>query len=451
MKTTNFIKHAVAIAALGVVANSSLAQTVHPTVEGTSPFGPAAEYRTWSIGVNAGVLNQSNIFGFNRANFDKLDHNLGYSAYIKYYLSPSFGLKAQYMGGKVGGKYEAPPAAADAVAQFEAKTPWSAALMAEYVFGNSNWRFTNSIVKPYLSIGFGALNFETETFDANGNTNNTPDAQTKIYVPADFGIKFAVAKGINLDLGYQLNWANQNFDGVRGGQYKNDLFSYAHAGIEIALGDGTKPFLGNSNPVATLVNDYTRRYDELKAERDALIAANNELKVQVAEINANLQDDDGDGVPNKFDKCPNTPKGVAVDGSGCPLPEVKHETKVVEKIIVTEEDRKVVDEAIANLEFDLGKATIRPSSYESLNKVAALLIEKNFSLRLAGHTDNTGSMEVNMRLSKERAEAVKAYLVSKGANPSRIEAIGFGPTQPIAPNNTAEGRQQNRRVEFTLF
>ncbi|NGM89203.1 OmpA family protein, partial [Parapusillimonas sp. SGNA-6] len=73
------------------------------------------------------------------------------------------------------------------------------------------------------------------------------------------------------------------------------------------------------------------------------------------------------------------------------------------------------------------------------------------SLKLAGHTDNTGSRELNLRLSKERAEAVKNYLVSKGANPSRIEATGYGPDQPIASNATAAGRQQNRRVEFTLY
>ncbi|MNV26795.1 putative lipoprotein YiaD precursor [compost metagenome] len=130
---------------------------------------------------------------------------------------------------------------------------------------------------------------------------------------------------------------------------------------------------------------------------------------------------------------------------------MKNETKVVEKVVVTEADRKVVAEAIKNLEFDLGKATIRSTSYATLNKVAALLIEKNFSLKLAGHTDNTGSRELNMRLSKERAESVKAYLVSQGANASRIEATGYGPDQPIASNKNAAGRQQNRRVEFTLY
>ena len=123
-------------------------------------------------------------------------------------------------------------------------------------------------------------------------------------------------------------------------------------------------------------------------------------------------------------------------------------TKVM---VVTDEDRKVVGEAIKNLEFDLGKATIKAKSYETLNRVASLLIQKNFSLKLAGHTDNTGSAALNLRLSKDRAEAVKAYLVSQGANASRIEATGYGEDQPIASNKTATGRQQNRRVEFSLL
>ena len=161
-----------------------------------------------------------------------------------------------------------------------------------------------------------------------------------------------------------------------------------------------------------------------------------------------LKDSDGDGVADKLDKCPGTPAGTVVDGSGCPL---KTPEKVVEKVVVTEADRKVVADAIKNLEFDLGKATIRQKSYATLNRVAALLIEKNFSLKLAGHTDNTGSKALNLRLSKDRAESVKAYLVSQGANASRIEATGYGMGQPIATNKTAAGRQQNRRVEFTLY
>ena len=455
MKLKN-LHHISLLIATGLVSTVALAQERNTaTIAGTRILGPTSDYRTWSIGINSGVMNQSNIFGFNRDGFEHLGHHLGYSGYIKKQITPLFGIRAQYLGGKVeSGRYEAGNQSI-VEERYTTSIPWSAALSAEFLLGNTSWRFANGIIKPYFTIGVGAMNFESMTEELGVNTATIAhEPQTKLYVPADFGFKFAVAKGINLDLGYQLNWANQYFDAVPGGTFKNDLFSYAHAGIEIALGDGSKPYLGNSNPVATLARDY----DDLKAERDALAttnrqleASNQALKDQFNSLSDELKDDDGDGVANKYDKCPNTPQGVKVDGSGCPLPEMKYETKVIEKIVITEEDKKVVEEAINNLEFDLGKATIRPTSHTSLNQVAALLIEKNFSLKLAGHTDNTGSKELNLRLSKERAEAVKSYLVSKGANPSRIEAMGYGPDQPIASNNTAEGRQQNRRVEFTLY
>ncbi|MDH5827721.1 OmpA family protein [Sphingobacterium faecium] len=436
------------LVAAGLLTSASFAQNAKiGSIEGTTPLGPSTEYRTWSIGIGAGVLNQTNIFGFNRKDYNDLDHNIGYSAYIKKQISPSFGFKASYLGGKVGGAYK------DGSQSFETKTPWSVALSGEWTMANTNWRFFNSFIKPYVSLGLGVLNSEATVM--TGSTSNTFDSQSKLYVPADFGLKFAIAKGINLDLGYQLNWANQRFDGSDPAvgpvpTYKNDLFSYAHAGLEIALGNSSLPTLNNSNPVATLVNDYNTKYDDLKAQRDALVAANQALESKVASLNTDLQDDDGDGVANKFDKCPGTPSGVQVDGAGCPIL-VKNETKIVEKVVITEADRKTVDEAIKNLEFETGKSVIRPTSYNSLNRVAALLVEKDFSLKLAGHTDNTGSLQLNLRLSKERAESVKAYLVSKGANPSRIEATGYGPNQPIASNKTAEGRQQNRRVEFTLY
>jgi len=83
--------------------------------------------------------------------------------------------------------------------------------------------------------------------------------------------------------------------------------------------------------------------------------------------------------------------------------------------------------------------------------VAQLLVEKNFGLKLAGYTDNRGTDAVNLKISKDRAAAIRTYLVRKGANASKIEATGYGKENPIADNNTEEGRQANRRVEFTLY
>jgi OOP family OmpA-OmpF porin len=120
-------------------------------------------------------------------------------------------------------------------------------------------------------------------------------------------------------------------------------------------------------------------------------------------------------------------------------------------VYVTEEDKKVVNEAVKNLEFDFNKATIREHSLPSLDRLAALLVQKNFSLKLAGYTDNVGSVAANLKLSRERANAIKDYLVSKGAPAGNITAEGYGKAHPIATNKTEYGRQLNRRVEFSIY
>lgn len=436
----NFTKGGLALAVAIFAAVGLHAQT--SPVNRVKTFAPETAYNTWSIGVHLGTLNQSNLIGIRRK-FDQVEHQLGYGAYIKKQLLPGFGLQLDYLGGKVAGSYK------DNNNTFETQLPWSVALAGNVTLANINWRQHQGVVKPYLTAGLGVLGFEATT-EING-TATTAESEAKMFVPAGLGLKFAVAPNMLLDVGYKMNLVqSSHFDGAGSGS--KDIFSYAHIGMEFALGDKTKPFLGNSNPVSTLYDELLEQ-NTLIAEQNALIARqkaeNDAVKADLAKLDAELADDDGDGVANRFDQCPDTPKGTKVDGAGCPLPEPKE--PIIQKIVITEEDRRVVDEAIQNLEFDLGKSTIRPTSNTSLNKVAALLIEKNFSLKLSGHTDDSGSMQTNMRLSKERAESVKAYLVSKGANPSRIEATGYGPTQPIAPNNTETGRQQNRRVEFTLY
>lgn len=429
--------------AVAMLLSSTALKAQTPTLNDVKPFAPESEYRTWSIGVHGGLLNQSNLIGLRRR-FDKVEQQFGYGLYIKRQILPGFGIQAEYLGGKVSGAFEQQDQS------FETKLPWSATLSAHITLANINWRYREGVIKPYLNVGLGAMGFETNV--TSGNNTTTYEKTSELFIPGGVGLKFAIAPDIAIDLGYRLNLVQSaNFDGISTGGAK-DLFSYTHLGIEFALGDKRKPVLANSNPVAAMQRDYAAQYDELLAQKEALAAQqaeNEKLKSDLERLYADLADDDKDGVANRYDKCPDTPENTKVDGAGCPLPEPK--APVIQQVVVTDEDRRVVEEAIQNLEFDTGKATICSSSYPSLNKVAALLIEKNFSLKLAGHTDNTGSMQTNMRLSKERAEAVKAYLVSKGANPSRIEATGYGPTQPIASNATAEGRQKNRRVEFTLY
>lgn len=423
------------------------AGTLNAQTNDVKTFAPEASYRTWSIGVNGGLLNQSNLIGLRRP-FNQVEQNFGYGAYIKKQILPELGLQLDYVGGKVAGVRESNGSS------FETSTPWSAALAANVTLANINWRHREGVIKPYATAGIGAIGFESTYTAANG-TSTVNDRVTQAFIPVGLGLKFGVAPGTNIDLGYKLNLVQSaEFDGHTGNGQK-DLFSYAHVGLEFALGDKSKPFLANSNPVNTLYDELLAQKTEIEGQNARLAAGlasqteeNEKLKGQIERLYADLADDDNDGVPNRYDKCPDTPEGTKVDGSGCPLVQP---APVIQQITVTEEDRRVVDEAIKNLEFDTGKSTIRAKSHASLDRVAVLLIEKNFSLKLAGHTDNTGSLQTNLRLSKARAESVKAYLVGKGANPSRIEATGYGPHQPIAPNNTEAGRQQNRRVEFTLY
>jgi len=105
-----------------------------------------------------------------------------------------------------------------------------------------------------------------------------------------------------------------------------------------------------------------------------------------------------------------------------------------------------------NIFFDFGKSTLRQESNEELNNVVNLLNNNpKMEIEIAGHTDNIGSDAANMKLSDDRANAVRNYLISKGISASRITAKGYGETKPIATNDTDEGRQINRRVEFTIM
>jgi outer membrane protein OmpA-like peptidoglycan-associated protein len=105
-----------------------------------------------------------------------------------------------------------------------------------------------------------------------------------------------------------------------------------------------------------------------------------------------------------------------------------------------------------NIYFETGKAVLRPESFDALDQVYRFLDNNpTVKLEISGHTDNTGSLRINTRLSKERAKAVVDYLTSRGIPEERLVYEGYADTQPIAPNNTAEGREKNRRVEFKVL
>ena len=140
---------------------------------------------------------------------------------------------------------------------------------------------------------------------------------------------------------------------------------------------------------------------------------------------------DGDGVLNERDKCPNTRPGAVVDLDGCE----------VEAVI-----------SLEGVHFDFDKATLRPEAIVILDKAVGLLkSQASVVVEVAGHTDSVGSEEYNQALSERRAIAVKDYLESQGITATRLSARGYGEAQPVASNDTDEGRAQNRRVELIVL
>ncbi|MFW7377532.1 MAG: OmpA family protein [Oligoflexus sp.] len=121
-------------------------------------------------------------------------------------------------------------------------------------------------------------------------------------------------------------------------------------------------------------------------------------------------------------------------------------------IEVEREGDQIILNMPGQVTFEVGKATIQPSFYELLNKVAEVLNSyPETGIEVAGHTDSTGSAQLNQVLSEQRAQSVVSYLKRQGIQSQRLAAVGFGQSQPVASNNTADGRQENRRVEMTLI
>ncbi|MFA6472203.1 MAG: OmpA family protein, partial [Candidatus Latescibacterota bacterium] len=153
-------------------------------------------------------------------------------------------------------------------------------------------------------------------------------------------------------------------------------------------------------------------------------------------------DSDGDLVPDGIDEEPNTPKGVLVDKRGRGL--IKQETGSVSEALLH----------LNTIHFGPSSKGLPPEAFPVLNEIGQL-IQKYSTLRIQieGHTDNSGDIEKNLQLSRERARDALEYLLKKFPTLKRdhFRVVGFGPDRPIASNTTPEGRKMNRRVEFHII
>ena len=198
---------------------------------------------------------------------------------------------------------------------------------------------------------------------------------------------------------------------------------------------------------------------------------------RVAEDKDGFEDEDGcpdpdndkDGIPDVSDKCPNEPedKDGFEDDDGCPDPDNDKDgildaadkcplepgvapdgcPKKYNLVVVTETKIEIKQ----TVYFDTNRATIKPVSFALLNEVAQALSDNpKIEVEVGGHTDSQGNDAFNLRLSQQRADSVRLYLMKRGIGSNRVVAKGYGENVAIADNRTAGGRAQNRRVEFVI-
>lgn len=156
-------------------------------------------------------------------------------------------------------------------------------------------------------------------------------------------------------------------------------------------------------------------------------------------------DEDEDGVFDRRDRCPDTPANTPVEHHGCPLPQYPASVKPVE----------VVEPEVITLPSDVlfafNKSDLSPAAQSQLDSLMSKLqFADVVSIKVIGHTDSVGSDEYNQALSERRASSVAAYLLSQGIAPSKLTSEGKGESQPLADNETDEGRAKNRRVELHI-
>lgn len=272
--------------------------------------------------------------------------------------------------------------------------------------------YTDSAFKPYVLVGAGQSKIEVENQEAYTSTTAT-NANPAGRIDAGTEVSSSKDTIGNLGLGamYRINdalslrgeaRAIHNFD-------NNWWEGMALAGLEVVLGGHLAPTVA------------VPPMEEPMVDTAPIVVVESDL------------DSDGDGVPDSIDACPGTPMNVVVDERGCPVPvDITDELKMELRVF-----------------FDNDKSAIKNQYKPEIAKVAEKMREyPNSTARVEGHASKTGpSARYNQRLSEARAVAVKSMLTNEfGIAPNRLSTVGYGYDQPIAPNDTEEGRAMNRRV-----
>ena len=298
----NFIK---TVALSGILLGSSLSMLAQ------DPFTGTKQFTKFSVGANVGLLRESIVTG-GANDFTNPLYTIGFGLNAKYQFTHHIGAQIDFLSGTLKGNNDHAynnglPASNRPIASFETKMGAAISLSGVYTFGNINWLAAKNKLVPYVSAGGGVTWYKPTTV-ATGTTTSVPfangNAQNSFFVPVGIGLKYNISDMINLDLGYRAQIVDyDNFDGsYTHADVHRDKFSYGFLGIDFAFGKKGQKQLAFDNPAYKL--------------KDILQTQITKVQTEVDSLKLGIIDSDGDGVPDIFDKEPNTPKGCPVDSHG---------------------------------------------------------------------------------------------------------------------------------------
>ncbi|MGP5177389.1 OmpA family protein [Psychrobacter aquimaris] len=410
MKLNKIALALVAVTAAPLAANAGV--TISPLLLGyhmTEEFSDTSDKQREVLTTGKNLQNNTDLAGNPNGGVAK-ESSLYTGAALGIELTPSTQFQVEYGVSNANGEASEDSAKSGAN-RFDVEQTM---LSGNFLIGTEEFTgYTDSAFKPYVLVGAGQSKIKVEnqeTYNSNVDFDVNGDP-----VEVRAGTEVAESKDTigNLGLGamYRINdalslrgeaRAIHNFD-------NNWWEGMALAGLEVVLGGHLAPTVAVP-PMQEPVIDTT----------------------PVVVVESDL-DSDGDGVPDSIDACPGTPMNVVVDERGCPVPvDITDELKMELRVF-----------------FDNDKSTIKNQYKPEIAKVAEKMREyPNSTARIEGHASKTGpSARYNQRLSEARAVAVKSMLTNEfGIAPNRISTVGYGYNNPIAPNDTEEGRAMNRRV-----
>ncbi len=354
-------------------------------------------------------------------------------------------------------------------------------------------------VFPYSFAGLSYLWFDPHGRNNVRLENNSRGnyKRNEINLNGEIGLRILIAENLSFNINGALYVSpNDNLDDIKAGE-KTDLFYSINAGFSFSFfnkkdsdGDGVEDDkdMCPDTPIGIQTDEFGCPIDSDKDGVPDYLdqCLDTPFGVKVDMYGCPL-DSDGDLVKDYLDLCPNTPPGVKVDKSGCPLdsdndgvPDYLDKCSNTPSDVVVNKDGCPLDSDLdgipdyldqcqntpagdqvdeygcslvkemvltAGTNFAFNSSELLSSAYPELDKLIEIIKRNPESRwRIEGHTDSKGTADVNKRISRERAESVLNYFISKGLNKNRFEIVGFGEDYPIADNSTEEGRAKNRRV-----